>query len=313
MDKRTQSLIIWGWIIGIGVVLFIIVLVLHSKRRQIHRANPRPNRFAADPGCGCARSISCCYTGNCWSQEAMQIPAGAQSQGTGQITAGVPTGMNTNALENTYNQIADVMNKFTVTIYSNSVAGAQPLLLGSGVLVSGQMVLTNAHIVQNKTDISIAVSGYQTQYPVTIFRCDQADDLVILKVMNNVNFPINGILGNSDMVDRGDIVFAMGNAFGTGNLLANGMIINNKVSFVNGQKVNTEFQTNINIYDGSCGGPLVNIRGEVIGINNTSPSVTGNNYMGIGYATPSNRALALISSALIRPELGLKPVFAGGV
>ena len=205
--------------------------------------------------------------------------------------------MNTGALENTYNQIADVMNRITVSIYTNAPGQTQPQLLGSGVVVSKQLILTNAHIVNNVSDLYIAVSGVQSAgIPVSIFRCDGGNDLALLQVTDNTDLPIVGMLGNSDMVDRGDIVFATGNAFGTGNVLANGMIVDNNSAFsANGQKFNNKFQTNINVYPGSCGGPLVNIKGEVIGVNN-SAGMPDNNYMGIGYATPVNFAVPLLNS-----------------
>jgi serine protease Do len=275
------------------------VLVVHGKSSDAAGQSQNPADLQQIQAVDAGQVPSVAGQAVVGPQEAMQIPAAVGPQQPMQIQAGVPAGMNTNALENTYNQIADIMNKITVGIYTNDIgAGAQPLLLGSGVIVSGQLILTNAHIVQNKTNLSVAVSGSPTQYPVSIFRCDAANDLAVLQLTNSGDFPITGILGDSDLVDRGDIVFAMGNAFGTGNLLATGMIINNNVSYVNGQKINNEFQTNINIYQGSCGGPLVNIKGEVIGINNSGTGITSNSYMWIGYATPINRAAGLINSTL---------------
>lgn len=206
-------------------------------------------------------------------------------------------GVNTVTLENTYNQIAGVMNRITVSIYDGSAGQAQPQLLGSGVIISEQCILTNLHVVENRPNLFVTAYAPQlVSYPVILSRRDPAGDLAILQAANNAGFPVTGIPGNSDAVDVGDIVFAMGNAFGKGNLLTSGMIIDKGYSYtVSGQAYNSMFRTNINNYPGTCGGPLVNIRGEIIGINN-SAGYTANNYMGIGYATPINKAIALLSN-----------------
>ncbi len=278
MDKKDPRLILWLWLGGIFLIVGIIGVAAKCN-----------NMAAKDP---------------LIPAQGGQMLAGVQGQGGAMSTSpmplqgGVPIGTNTGALESTYNQIADVMNKITVSIYSTDPAQTQPQLVGSGVIISNQLILTNAHIVQTTGELSVAINGsQQPDYPVALFRCDAANDLALLQVTNNTSFQFTGILGNSDMVDRGDIVFAAGNAFGTGNLLANGMIVDNKFSYaVNGQQFTNRFRTNINIYPGSCGSPLVNIRSEVIGINNSAGSAQ-NNYMGIGYATPINSALALINSS----------------
>lgn len=204
---------------------------------------------------------------------------------------------NPNTLEGTYNQIAGLINKITASIYDGNTAQAQPQLLGSGVVISKQCVLTNYHIVADKTDLYVTIAAPQpVTYPVVVYQSNQASDLALLQVTNNVDFPVTGVTGDSDAVDVGDIVFAMGNAFGNGNLLTSGMIIDRSYSYaVNGQAYTSMFRTNINNYPGTCGGPLVNINGEIIGVNN-SAGYTSNNYMGIGYATPINKALALLNS-----------------
>ncbi|MBF0330818.1 MAG: trypsin-like peptidase domain-containing protein [Candidatus Omnitrophica bacterium] len=269
MHKGSSPTIIWIWVGGVVLFLGVIAMISNNGRSASRQQNAVPGG----------------------------VTVVAANQNPAPVQAGVPQGMNTGALESTYNQIADVMNRITVSIYSNDPTKPQPLLLGSGVVISKQMILTNAHVVNNLDNLFVSFGGAQAvQYPVGLFRCDGVNDLAVLQVMNNVDFPVVGMLGNSDMVDRGDIVFTTGNAFGTGNVMANGMIIDNvSAQIVNGQTFNNKFRTNINIYPGSCGGPLVNIRGEVIGVNN-SAGLPDNSYMGIGYATPVNFAVALLNS-----------------
>ena len=189
-------------------------------------------------------------------------------------------------LDNTYNQLSDEINKITVSIYDgrNGPGGAQ--FLGSGVIVANQNVLTNAHIVSNKTNLFVYVfAPGATAYPVVVSRSDSANDLALLKVTNSSTFSSIGLLGNPDEVAVGDDVFAMGNAFGNGNLLIAGVLVDkNFTRSVNGQ-TRTSIRTNISISPGTCGGPLVNSKGEIIGISNSE-----NDYV----VTPINKALTLI-------------------
>ena len=276
-SNANSQQILWMWAGGIFVLLAIVAFSAKSKDAAALAA-AKPAGIVASPG------------------QVAVSPQAPQGQPAGQIMAGASPGMNTGALENTYNQVADVMNRITVSIYTNIAGQGQPQLLGSGVIIGRQIVLTNSHIVQNGANLFVATSGAQpVNYPVSICKRDPTNDLIVLQVTNNVNFPSVGIFGNSDLVDRGDIVFATGNAFGTGNLMATGMIIDNNYSYtVAGMQFNNKFRTNINIYPGSCGGPLVNIKGEVIGVNN-SAGAAENNYMGIGYATPINRVAGLMN------------------
>jgi S1-C subfamily serine protease len=190
------------------------------------------------------------------------------------------------ALTNTYNQLSDEINKITVSIYDGRNGPGQAQFLGSGIIVTSQDVLTNAHIVNNKTNLFVC--GYTPQpvvYPVALSRSDSANDLALLKVTNGSIFSSIGFLGNPEEVAVGDSVFAMGNAFGNGNLLASGVIIDRNFKRpVNGQ-IRTIMRTNISIPPGTCGGPLVNTKGEIIGISNSENGF---------FVTPIDKALSLI-------------------
>lgn len=268
MKKNNTQYLVWIW--G-GAILAIVGMIAMASRSK-----------------------------NMANRQRMPAPAGITNQLVmpNQPGAEPPIGMNTGTLESTYNQIASLMNSITMSIYGTVPGQTQVQLLGAGTVIGQQMVLTNLHIVQNNINLFVTDGGPQSrQYPVNRFRCDVVNDLVLLQVTNNVSFPVVGMIGNSTFVDAGDIVFAAGNAFGNGNLLTPGMIIDNNYSYVvNGQQFSNKFRTNINIYPGSCGGPLVNIKGEIIGVNN-SMGYTANNYMGIGYATPVNQALGLLNSS----------------
>jgi S1-C subfamily serine protease len=190
------------------------------------------------------------------------------------------------ALADNDTRLSDETNEITVSIYDGSNGPGQAQFLGSGVIVTSQEVLTNAHIVNNKTSLFVYVfSPKAAGHPVVLSRCDSVNDLALLKVTNGSTFSSIGLLGNPEEVAVGDSVFAMGNAFGNGNLLISGVIMDKNFKHpVNGQ-IRTSMRTNISISPGTCGGPLVNTKGEIIGISNSEHDY---------FVTPVNRALSLI-------------------
>jgi S1-C subfamily serine protease len=194
--------------------------------------------------------------------------------------------VNPGASANTDTQLSDETNKITVSIYDGRNGPGQAQFLGSGVIVTSQEVLTNAHIVNNKTNLFVYVFTPQSVvYPVALSRSDAANDLALLKVTSSSTFPSIGLLGNPEEVVAGDSVFAMGNAFGNGNLLISGVIMDKNFKHpVNGQ-IRTSMRTNISISSGTCGGPLVNTKGEIIGISNSEHDY---------FVTPITKALSLI-------------------
>ncbi len=234
------------------------------------------------------------------SQTAM--PVQVQPVIQAQALANIPVAFNPGALEGTYNQIADTMSKITVSIYSDTGPQAEPQLLGSGVVISNQCVLTNFHIVKGKINLFVTTEKpTAASYPVQLGRADPGSDLVLLNVGGNTALIAFAQISDSDVVKTGDVVFAMGNAYGNGNFFTSGMVQSTGVFYdVNQQVHNGQFLTNINIYPGFCGSPLMNMQGEVIGINN---SVNCKSSIGMGQATPINRALALLRGDVQNPGL----------
>ena len=168
------------------------------------------------------------------------------------------------------NQLADQTNEITVSIYDRGNGAGQARFLGSGVIVTEECVLTNAHIVNNKSNLFVYVFAPRpAAYPAGLFRCDVANDLALLKTTNNSKFLSVGLLGNPNELVAGDAVFAAGNAYGNGNLLMDGVIIDKNFTFTVDGQVRVRMRTNITISPGICGGPLVNTKGEVIGISNS--------------------------------------------
>ena len=177
--------------------------------------------------------------------------------------------------------------------------------LGSGVLISREgHVLTNAHVVAGMTEVIVQLTDGRT-FPATLVGADKPTDIAVLRIPPQ---RVDAIpLGDSDKVRAGQTVFAIGNPFGLHESVTQG-IISARGRSIGGSGV--EFlQTDAAVNQGNSGGPLINLRGEVIGINSAIYSETGG-WLGIGFAIPSNTARAALESILktgrvVRPHLGV--------
>lgn len=151
-------------------------------------------------------------------------------------------------------------------------------------------VLTNNHVIGNATEIIIATKD-GAEYPAAIVGRDGRRDLAIVSFRSAGNFPL-AVLGDSDSVRVGHWAIAMGNPLGAQFAFSVTMGIVSAVGRVGGPEgnINDFIQTDASINQGNSGGPLVNIRGEIIGINTWIASPTGGGNVGLGFAIPINNA-----------------------
>jgi len=179
--------------------------------------------------------------------------------------------------------------------------------LGSGVIVTNEgHIITNNHVVAQVDEIEVQLSDGQTK-KARLVGADEQVDLAVLKIDNPSVKPLK--LADSDTVQPGDFVLAIGNPFGFEETVTDG-IISSK-----GRPNRSDFfgdllQTNAAINPGNSGGPLINLRGEVIGINTAIASTTGGS-QGVGFAIPSNTVRTALESLLrqgriIRGYLGIQ-------
>jgi len=156
--------------------------------------------------------------------------------------------------------------------------------LGSGVIVNKNgYVLTNNHVVADADEIIVALQGGE-EFKTEIVGRDQKTDLALIKVKTNKELP-ELPLGNSDQIRVGDWALAVGNPFGLDSTVTAG-IISAKGRVIGAGPYDDFLQTDVSINPGNSGGPLVNINGEVIGIN-TAIVALG---QGISFAIPANIA-----------------------
>ncbi len=167
--------------------------------------------------------------------------------------------------------------------------------LGSGVIVEANgTVITNNHVVDGADDIKIALSDGR-EFPCKVVLKDDRVDLAVLKIQSkNESFPVLP-LGNSDGIEVGDLVLAIGNPFGVGQTVTSGIVsalarnqVKNEVGFF--------IQTDASINPGNSGGALVNMTGELIGLN-TAIFSQGGGSNGIGFAIPANLVKVFLAAA----------------
>lgn len=161
--------------------------------------------------------------------------------------------------------------------------------LGSGVLVDKRgYILTNNHVVEQATKIQVQLNGDTTRYTAKVVGVDEDTDLAVIKIDANKDLPV-AKLGNSDGVQVGDWVLAIGSPFGLQATVTAG-IISAKDRGGIGQQFQRFLQTDAAINPGNSGGPLVDLSGQVIGIN--TAIITGSRgYEGVGFALPSTTAI----------------------
>lgn len=180
--------------------------------------------------------------------------------------------------------------------------------LGSGVIVDKTgLVVTSNHVIQGAEDIVVALAdGREMKAKISVQ--DPSSDLALLKLPGAKNIPAL-TLGNSDALEVGDLVLAVGNPFGVGQTVTSGIVSALARPASGVSDYNFFIQTDAAINPGNSGGALVNMKGELVGVNTAIYSKTGGS-LGIGFAIPSSMISALLNSngekstSVIRPWLG---------
>jgi S1-C subfamily serine protease len=184
--------------------------------------------------------------------------------------------------------------------------------LGSGFVIDklGHLI-TNFHVVDGANEVFVNFSG-NDRMKAEIVGTDPSTDIAVLKIDANARALTPLPLGNSDAVRVGDSVVAIGNPFGLDRTVTAGIVsaLQREIVAPDGYLIDKVIQTDASINKGNSGGPLLNARGEVIGVNSQIESESGGN-VGIGFAVPTNTvrevASELIENGKIEhPYLGVR-------
>jgi Do/DeqQ family serine protease len=182
--------------------------------------------------------------------------------------------------------------------------------LGSGVIVDPSgLVVTNHHVVEGMTEVKIALND-RREYEAEIVLRDPRTDLAVLKMKGQGPFHTLDF-GDSEALEVGDLVLAIGNPFGVGQTVTQGIVSALARTQVGASDYQFFIQTDAAINPGNSGGALIDMNGRLVGINSAIYSQSGGSH-GIGFAVPSSMVRAVVESArggsrtVRRPWLGAR-------
>ncbi len=158
--------------------------------------------------------------------------------------------------------------------------------LGSGVILSTDgYIITNSHVIDEADEITVTLPHNKQEYKAKLIGQDKESDLAVIKIEATDLLPI--MIGSSSKLEVGDVVFAVGNPFGVGETVTQGIISALNKNRVGINQFENFIQTDASINPGNSGGALVDSRGVLIGINSAILSRSGGS-AGIGFAIPVN-------------------------
>ncbi|RWF46474.1 MAG: trypsin-like serine protease, partial [Mesorhizobium sp.] len=204
------------------------------------------------------------------------------------------------AVVNVYaSQTAKVTSPFEGDPFFEEFFGrAQPRAqssLGSGVLVDPSgVIVTNFHVIKDADEVKVATADGR-EFTSKVMLKDETLDLAVLKISADKPFPVIAI-GDSDALEVGDLVLAIGNPFGVGQTTTSGIVSALARSHIGVSDSGYFIQTDAAINPGNSGGALINMGGQLVGINTAIYSRSGGS-IGIGFAIPSNMVRAFADAA----------------
>ena len=186
---------------------------------------------------------------------------------------------------------------------------------GSGFIIDKEgHILTNYHVIANAREVEVTLHN-KKKYRATVIGRDRIHDLAVIQIKAAALVPAT--LGDSTALVVGQFVYAIGNPFGLSGTMTRGIISSLRpIQTPQGAEIGEAIQTDAAINPGNSGGPLLNSRGEVIGINSMIATGGSNQSAGIGFAIPINSAKAAINDLITmgrvrRPSLGVRTLSIG--
>ena len=174
---------------------------------------------------------------------------------------------------------------------------------GSGVIVDADngYIVTNAHVVQNASEITITLVD-DIELKAEVVGADERSDVAVLKVTSG-KLPAEIALADSSKLQVGDFVIAIGNPFGLQHTVTSGIVSALGRSGINRDALEDFIQTDAAINPGNSGGALVSLDGELVGINSVILSSQGGGNIGIGFAIPANMVRAIMEQLIEHGEV----------
>lgn len=179
--------------------------------------------------------------------------------------------------------------------------------LGSGVIVSADgLIVTNNHVIEGADEIRVVLTD-RREFAASVVGVDDRTDLAVLRVDSPGDLPMLSF-GDSDDLEVGDLVLAIGNPFGVGQTVTSGIVSGVARTQVGVADIGSFIQTDAAINPGNSGGALIDMYGKLIGVNTAIFSKSGGS-LGIGFAVPANMVRFVIENIVsggrvVRPWLG---------
>ena len=214
---------------------------------------------------------------------------------------------------NVYNTVSPGVVNITKTVVEYDFFFSPVAMEGSGsgcVLDRKGNVLTNYHVIESADRLEVSLPD-RSKFHAEIIGVDRQNDLAIIRLIDAPEEKLHPIsFGDSDALNVGQKVLAIGNPLGLQNTLTVGIIssLGRRIQAESGDLVDNVIQTDAAINPGNSGGPLLNIAGEMIGINTSIFTIRGGGNIGIGFAIPSN-TIRRVAADLIQYGRVLRPWF----
>jgi serine protease DegQ len=220
------------------------------------------------------------------------------------LTAPVAAGAPIIGTDGQVPSLAPLLKTVTPSVVNIAVMGKkndQPEIAGSGVIVDAKAgyVLTNHHVIEHADRIVVTLKDNR-KFDATLVGSDPDTDIAVLKITaeNLTALP----LGNADRLEVGDYVLAIGNPFGLGQAVTSGIVSALGRTGLGLESYENFIQTDASINPGNSGGALINLRGELIGIN-TAIFTPGGGNVGVGFAVPINMAESVMKQLVASGEV----------
>ncbi len=287
----------------------------HSLRYDPAPASPPPKkkRTGAKILGGTALVLACALAGFGGSAAAMYYVGGGESrpviyrsEGSGGGASGVATGADKTVSDIAQSSVQSVVAIETEVNMNTLFGGSQTAKgAGSGVVISADgTILTNHHVIDGAQSIKVTLPD-GSQYDATLVGSDEATDVAVLKI--NADGLVPAVLADSDNIQVGDFIIAIGNPTGTlSGTVTDGIVsaLNREID-IQGSSMNL-LQMSAPVSPGNSGGGLFNANGELVGIVNAKSGGTGTE--GLGFAIPINTAMSVAEELLANGYVTGRPV-----
>lgn len=196
--------------------------------------------------------------------------------------------------------IPEIFQKVSPSVVMILAGDDAGMALGTGIIMSKDgYIITNAHIIDDAKEIQIVLNDNKTIYDATIMGADTMSDIAVLKVDATHLQP--AVFGDSEQVIVGESVVTIGNPYSVdyAQTVTNGIISGIRYNVYDGKTSSNLLQTNAQLNPGNSGGPLINMYGQVIGINSSKIMSSGDStYEGLGFAIPMTDAKEIVDELI---------------